>query len=148
MAESTPSEDADELDDIALAGARRGDARAFERLYKAYVGRIHGLCLRMTANRAIAEDCTQETFVNAWKGLKDFESRSSLGTWLHRIAVNTVLGRGRKGELDISPELDESAPLPDSQVVVNDELAVEDLEKILGRLPGGARSVVVSKAAH
>jgi RNA polymerase sigma-70 factor, ECF subfamily len=143
MAQMTLTEDVEDIDEIALAGARRGDSRAFERLYRAYAGRIYGLCLRMTANHAIAEDCTQETFINAWKGLKDFESRSALGTWLHRIAVNTVLGRARRGEFEMKQELDESAPVPDCLVVLHDELAVQDLEKLLGKLPGGARSVVV-----
>jgi len=143
MAQSIPSEDVDEIDEIALAGARRGDVRAFERLYKAYVGRVYGLCLRMTANRALAEDCTQETFISAWKGLKDFESRSAFGTWLHRIAVNSVLGRARRGDLVLNPELDEDAAPAPSQVVQQDELGMEDLEKVLDRLPGGARSVAV-----
>jgi RNA polymerase sigma-70 factor, ECF subfamily len=143
MAQLLPTEDVDDIDEIALAGARRGDSRAFERLYRAYVGRVYGLCLRMTANRAMAEDCTQETFINAWKGLKDFESRSALGTWLHRIAVNSVLGRARRGELEMKQDLEDTADVPDALVAPNDELAVEDLEKLLGKLPGGARSVVV-----
>ena len=133
----------EDFDEIALARARRGETAAFERLYKAHVGRIYGLCLRMTGNRALAEDCTQEAFINAWKGLKEFESRCAFGTWLHRIAVNAVLGRARRGELDLEPELDDFKPTPASQIVPNDELALEDLEKILGRLPGGARNVVV-----
>lgn len=136
-------DDIDDIDEIALARARRGDTVAFERLYKAYVGRIYGLCLRMTGNRALAEDCTQEAFINAWKGLKEFQSRSAFGTWLHRIAVNAVLGRARRGELELEPELDDSKPTPASQIVPSDDLALDDLEKILLRLPGGARSVVV-----
>jgi len=140
MAQMTPNDVADGTDEIALAGARRGERGAFERLYKAHVGRIYGLCLRMTGNRALAEDCTQETFINAWKALKSFESRAAFGTWLHRIAVNAVLGRGRRGELDLIPDATESAT---ASLVPNDELAIEDLEKMLGRLPGGARSVVV-----
>ena len=71
--------------------ARAGDVRAFERLYREHVGRVYGLCLRMTRDAATAEDCTQETFINAWKALPRFEVRSSLATWLHRIAVNAAL---------------------------------------------------------
>jgi RNA polymerase sigma-70 factor (ECF subfamily) len=140
MAQSNPNEAVDNTDEIALAGARRGDTAAFERLYKAHVGRIYGLCLRMTGNRAMADDCTQETFISAWKGLQSFENRSAFGTWLHRIAVNSVLGRGRRGDLDSVPELDETRS---AQVVPNDQMEIEDLEKMLEKLPGGARSVVV-----
>src|ERR1700749_305108 len=76
--------------------ARSGDTRAFERLYREHVGRVYGLCLRMTRDPAIAEDCTQETFINAWKALARFETRSSLATWLHRIAVNSALAKRRR----------------------------------------------------
>src|SRR5437868_7371362 len=73
-----------------------GDTRAFERLYREHAGRVYGLCLRMTRNSATAEDCTQEAFINAWRALDRFEDRSSMATWLHRIAVNVVLGKRRK----------------------------------------------------
>ena len=73
-----------------------GDTRAFERLYREHSGRVYGLCLRMTRDEHLAEDCTQDTFINAWKALPHFETRSSLSTWLHRIAVNVSLGKRRK----------------------------------------------------
>lgn len=76
--------------------ARNGDRRAFERLYRAEVGKVYGLCLRMCGNVAEAEDCTQEAFIAAWRKLAKFRGESAFGTWLHRIAVNTVLGRARK----------------------------------------------------
>ena len=140
MAQTSSTEVAEGTHEIALAGAQKGDPAAFERLYKTYVGRVHALCLRMTGNRAMAEDCTQEAFISAWKGLKSFQNRSSFGTWLHRIAVNCVLGRARRGEFEFSPAVGDALP---AQVVPNDELQVEDLETMLGKLPGGARSVVV-----
>jgi len=73
-----------------------GDTRAFERLYREHAGRVYGLCLRMTRDAHLAEDCTQETFINAWRALAGFETRSSLSTWLHRIAVNVSLAKRRK----------------------------------------------------
>src|ERR1700755_1539745 len=76
-----------------------GDVRAFERLYREHVGRVYGLCLRMTRDPAAAEDCTTETFISAWKALPRFETRSSLATWLHRIAVNATLARRRKAKI-------------------------------------------------
>jgi len=76
--------------------ARGGDVRAFERLYRDHIGNVYGLCLRMTRDRAAAEDCAQEAFFNAWRALERFETRSSFATWLHRIAVNVVLNRRRK----------------------------------------------------
>src|SRR5579864_7101264 len=76
--------------------ARSGDRRAFERLYREHAGRVYGLCLRMTRDAQLAEDCTQDTFINAWRALSRFETRSSLSTWLHRIAVNVSLAKRRK----------------------------------------------------
>src|ERR1700720_2590852 len=73
-----------------------GDTRAFERLYREHAGRVYGLCLRMTRDVHLAEDCTQETFINAWRALPRFQTRSSLSTWLHRIAVNVSLAKRRK----------------------------------------------------
>ena len=76
-----------------VAEAKAGSEVAFEKLYRMHVGRVHGLCLRMTANRERAEDCTQEAFIQAWRALPRFEGRSGFGTWLHRIAVNAVLAQ-------------------------------------------------------
>src|SRR5256886_14802156 len=73
-----------------------GDTRAFERLYREHAGRVYGLCLRMTRDAHLAEDCTQETFINAWRALAGFETRSSLATWPHRIAGNVSLAKRRK----------------------------------------------------
>src|SRR5882757_10628064 len=81
------------LDTITAAAA--GDMAAFERLYRQYSPRVYGLCLRLTGQREAAEDCTQESFVAAWRALGDFQQRSRFSTWLHRIAVNTVLARRR-----------------------------------------------------
>src|ERR1700727_2552550 len=81
------------LDTIAAAAA--GDMAAFERLYRQFSPRVYGLCLRLTGQREAAEDCTQESFVAAWRSLGRFEKRSLFSTWLQRIAIRTVLARRR-----------------------------------------------------
>src|SRR6202790_3828075 len=78
-----------------IAAAAGGDLAAFEHLYRQFSPRIYGLCLRLTGQREAAEDCTQESFVAAWRALAGFEQRSRFSTWLHRIAVHTVLARRR-----------------------------------------------------
>jgi RNA polymerase sigma-70 factor (ECF subfamily) len=130
-------------DSLSMARAKRGDVRAFESLYKDHVGRVYGLCLRMTRDVQVAEDCTQEAFINAWRSLGSFQQRSSMGTWLHRIAVNVVLGRMRRAEPEetLADEMAEAAS--DEQPLPAAELEVNDLERILGRLPLGARNVAV-----
>ena len=79
-----------------VTSAADGSSVAFEQLYRRHAARIHALCLRMTGNVATAEDCTQDAFVQAWRNLPRFETRSAFGTWLHRIAVNVVLQQARR----------------------------------------------------
>src|SRR5271170_3400107 len=78
-----------------IAAAAAGDVAAFERLYRQFSPRVYGLCLRLTGQREAAEDCTQDSFVAAWRALAGFERRSRFSTWLHRIAVHCVLARHR-----------------------------------------------------
>src|SRR5688572_32442994 len=91
----TSTEKVVDFDVALIERARKGDSKAFERLYRDNVGRVHGLCLRMTRNPDQAADCAQDTFIKAWKALPKFEARASFSTWLHRIAVNTVLEKRR-----------------------------------------------------
>lgn len=138
------------LSDAALvAAARGGDMRAFERLYRLHIGRVLGLCKRMTRRHDIAEDCAQLCFVRAWRNLDAFEGRSAFGTWLHRIAVNEVLTYGRNHGTRVEPgdanepveELAEGGGEFDAGEVV-------DVERALATLPAGARHVVVLQAVY
>lgn len=144
------------ISDAALVdAARRGDMRAFERLYRLHSGRVLGLCLRMTRQREIAEDCVQQTFIRAWRSLAAFEGRSSFGTWLHRIAVNEVLthqrNRGTRSEGVSLPAQDEDEGTFDSiadTTVATDGGDVMDMEHALAGLPAGSRNVVVLQAVY
>jgi RNA polymerase sigma-70 factor (ECF subfamily) len=73
-----------------------GDEKAFAWLYRRYFPRLYRLCVRMTRDEALAEDCVQEAFFNAWRALSRFQSRSTFGTWLHRIAFNVALHKQRE----------------------------------------------------
>jgi RNA polymerase sigma-70 factor (ECF subfamily) len=89
-------------DSELVARAQHGDADAFATLFHTHKPRVYSLCLRMTNNAAEAEDVTQEAFLQVFRKLSTFRGDSALSTWLHRIAVNTVLMRFRKKSL---PEL-------------------------------------------
>lgn len=84
------------IDSELIARAQRGDADAFATLFHTHKPRVYSLCLRMTNNAAEAEDITQEAFLQVFRKLSTFRGDSALSTWLHRIAVNTVLMRFRK----------------------------------------------------
>lgn len=143
MADAQPQTAPGEADWIA--SARAGDQAAFERLYRAHVGRVYGLCLRMTAHPQTAEDLTQDTFVNAWRSLATFEGRSGFGTWLHRIAVNAALASSRsprgRGEVSLRDEQGEDREFMAEGAT--DPSTPIDLERAIATLPEGARQVLV-----
>jgi len=124
-----------------ITAAVDGDLAAFEALYRQFAPRIFGLCLRLTGQREAAEDCTQESFVAAWRSLARFEKRSRFSTWLQRIAIRTVLSR-RRG-LRFLHEVGEPAAglhdVPDP----GSGAPPLDLERAISALPEGARHVLV-----
>lgn len=127
--------------------AQRADTRAFEALYRLHIGKVYGLCLRMTGNPAEAEDCTQDAFIQAWDKLDRFRGDSSFGTWLHRVAVNVVLGRMRKSkrEHDRIQAVNDVHPVRES---IGDTGEVRDIEAAMNKLPSGARHVFVLHAVY
>ncbi|NUR60064.1 MAG: sigma-70 family RNA polymerase sigma factor [Catenulispora sp.] len=74
-----------------LYRARSGDRDAFAELVEPFRGELHLLCYRMLGSLQDAEDTLQEVLLAAWLGLEGFEGRSSVRTWLHRIATNRCL---------------------------------------------------------
>jgi RNA polymerase sigma-70 factor (TIGR02960 family) len=74
-----------------LADARRGDEAAFELLVERHSGELYAHCYRMLGSAQDAEDAVQESLLGAWRGLASFEGRSSLRTWLFRVATNACL---------------------------------------------------------
>ena len=130
-----------------IEAARAADPVAFEKLYRANVDRVYGLCLRMTGNVSEAEDCTQEAFIQAWNKIDKFRGESAFGTWMHRVAVNVVLGRMRKSkrEQDRIRAVSDVAP---PRETVADDGELRDLEQAINELPSGARNVFVLHAVY
>ncbi|MGH2589200.1 MAG: RNA polymerase subunit sigma-70, partial [Actinomycetota bacterium] len=156
-----------------LEAARGGDEDAFRRLVEAYRSELHAHCYRMLGSVHDAEDALQDALLRAWRGLSKFEGRSSLRSWLYRIATNTcldVIGRRPKRVLpvDYGPPSDphdgpgeplvESAwvePYPDERLAVEDgyaapEARYEQRESVelafiaaLQHLPATQRAVLI-----
>ncbi len=130
----------DSVRDAQLAA--RGDAEAFERLYRSTVGRIHALARRM-AGPEQADDLTQEVYLRAWKKMSTFRGDAAFATWLHRLAVNQIItGRAahrRKQDRHVSGEglldrMSGRAARPGIRM---------DLEAAVRTLPERARDVFV-----
>jgi RNA polymerase sigma-70 factor (ECF subfamily) len=138
-----PARQRSDSDAVEVALATSGDTRAFERLYRSHVGRIHALTRRMLSPDE-ADDATQDVFIRAWQKLESFRGESAFGTWLHKIAVNVCLGR--RAQLGQARERYHADDAPLETVAhphTGGALDRVDFETALERLPDGARQVFV-----
>jgi RNA polymerase sigma-70 factor, ECF subfamily len=129
-----------EAADVALAAA--GDQRAFERLYRLHVARIHSLARRMAGSETDADELTQDIFVRVWERLGSYRGEAAFGTWLHRLAVNAILN-WRRTEVGERKRIDESVDADLTEGRKSREPERLDLEGAIERLPPGARQVFV-----
>ncbi|HET7552767.1 MAG TPA: RNA polymerase sigma factor [Gemmatimonadaceae bacterium] len=125
--------------------AQQGDVGAFESLYRTHAPAIHALARRMVGDEREAREVVQDIFVRAWERLASFRGESTLGTWLHRLAVNVVLERLRSARRDAGRFTDDdvtTAPIsgPTSDARLDARM---DIDAALARLPAGARTVFV-----
>jgi RNA polymerase sigma-70 factor (ECF subfamily) len=80
-----------EAEGFSLKALQAGDPQEFSRLVDAYSSKIYHLALKMLNQQEDAEDVLQETFLKAYRGLKSFDGRAKLSTWLFRIGTNEAL---------------------------------------------------------
>lgn len=132
-----------------LALIRERDQAAFRQLYEQYCGRIFALCLRLTGNTAMAEEATQEVFLQVWRKIDKFSGNSSLYTWLHSVASNTTISylRKQKNWLNrvISKDQDENSHYEETWVPGPD---LSTLDRMIMKLPERARLVFVLHAVE
>ncbi len=130
--------------DCGLADrAAEGDREAFEEIYRRYVNRVYGLCLRLTTDVTEAETLTQDTFVKAWLAISGYAGHGNLGGWLGRVAVNLWRDRFRASARQsrlVEEMTVAQRPNPDGVI---DLLTGMDLERCIARLPEGGRLVFV-----
>ncbi|MHC4066035.1 MAG: RNA polymerase sigma factor [Planctomycetota bacterium] len=125
-----------------VQGCRNGERHAQRTLYDDTADRIYRLVLRMTRNPDDAFDVTQETFVRAFTRMEQFDGRSSLATWLYRIAVNETLQflRRRKGRRRGLNLLSTAEEAPSKQETSDRHL---DLESALEQLGEADQAVLL-----
>jgi len=124
-----------------LAGCRAGDRQAQHALYAATSPRIYRLLLRMSGNPEDAGDLTQQTYLQAFTKITQFDGRSALATWIYRIAVTEGLQWLRRARLK------RSAVSLVSDTAARNELPASDLrldmDAALGRLDPEDRTVLL-----
>jgi RNA polymerase sigma-70 factor, ECF subfamily len=141
---SIPVKDRSDLD-LAKTAAN-GDMSSFEELYKRHHRRVYSVCLRMLQDTAVAEDLTQEVFIQLYRKIGSFRGDSAFTSWLHRMTVNQVLMHFRKRAVKFEKTAEEgeeskSAPAEDpKRIDFLDRLA---LQNAIEQLPEGYKNVFV-----
>ncbi len=144
MEPSTDPQQGRETVEALVERAQRGDARAFEQVYRRTGDRVYAVCLRMCADAEEAAELVQDVYVRAWQRLTSFRGDSLFTTWLHRLTVNLVLqdrrSKGRRRARERSEaDLEQYAR---AAVVAMPGTRV-DLERAIAALPTKAREVLV-----
>ena len=139
--------------DANLQLAMKGDAQAFQQIYELNKRRIFNLCFRMIHNHTLAEDLTQDVFLQLFRRIHTFRGEAAFSTWLHRMAINVVLMNIRSDRSALFSSLDAMTDEDGTDHVPN-EFGAQDLRLFhatdriqlvqgLEKLPAGYRIVFV-----
>ncbi|HET6340900.1 MAG TPA: sigma-70 family RNA polymerase sigma factor [Gemmatimonadota bacterium] len=133
------------MDDRELVlRAQHGDGEAYGRLVELHQPRIYATLAKITLDRDLALDLTQEAFIRAWEELDGFERRSAFSTWLYRIAVRLAYDALRResqsGKSGSTDDLSDPSPTPDEHAAAEDDAEV--LRRRIRQLPEMQRAVV------
>lgn len=128
-----------------MARCRAGDASGFKKLYELYARAMYNTSVRILNNATEAEDILQESFLDAFKNIQQFENRSSFGAWIKQIVVNKSINHLKKKRIDFveiedpekySPHQDETIDEDDIQ------WQVERVVEAMHQLPAGYRTIL------
>jgi RNA polymerase sigma-70 factor, ECF subfamily len=122
--------------------AAKGDARAFEELYRTHLSRVHSLVRRMTGGRD-TDELTQDVFVRVWQKLGSYRGDAAFTTWLHRLAVNVVIERFRSDTTRRKRLYDGDAIFDTLAAPARPRDVSLDFDAALEKLPDGAREIFV-----
>jgi len=130
-----------------MAAARRGEVEAFGALVGRFQDRLFTVTLRLTRNRATAEDVTQQAFLRAWERRQSYDGRWRVSTWLYRIVTNLCVDEHRRRRAHPAA-LDPGTPPGVGRArqphEALEEREVRDrLNGALARLPAAQRAVLV-----
>jgi RNA polymerase sigma-70 factor, ECF subfamily len=128
-----------------LARVAEGDHQAFTAIMEAHQDRVFAVCVRILADRELALDATQDTFLTAFRKAHQFQGNSAVGTWLYRIAVNTCYDILRRAKRRPTDPLPEHLDFVDASAEQEVEAAAHrhEIQNALAKLPPEFRAAVV-----
>jgi RNA polymerase sigma-70 factor (ECF subfamily) len=147
-------------DEELVRRIREGDSAQFESLAKRYASKIYGLAMRMTRNPSDAEDAVQEAFLLVYTKLESFRGESAFGTWLYKVALNSIYMKLRQRKHaaednieDYLPKFDERGMMqgrvrkfgddPESDAIRQQSTTA--VREAIDRLPAEYRIVLVAR---
>jgi RNA polymerase sigma-70 factor (ECF subfamily) len=134
-----------------VAACQSGRPGAFDLLVERHQRAVYQLCYRFVGNHEDASDLTQDVFLRAYRGLRNFRGQSSLGTWLYRIGVNVCLNR-------VSVKAPHTEPIDDRQHVDERRERADDgllrteraarVRAAIAQLPRKQRAALILRMYH
>ncbi len=140
--------------DALVEAAREGDSTAFEELVRRTYVDTYTLALRLTSNEEDARDVVQETYLRAYRGLKNYRGDAQFTTWLYRITANcastflTTRGRHRHDDLAASGDVADANADADVELLAHASDLRSRLDEALEQLPPRLRAVVVLRDVY
>ena len=136
----------DDTDESLVAHYVAGEGRAFDEIVTRYERRVYAVAFRMCNDADAAKDVTQDVFVSALKTLRKFRGDAQLGTWFHRVAVNSSLDHLRRSKRrresgEVDPGVASTDPGPEELAAGASRAA--EVRRALTKLSDEHRAVLV-----
>lgn len=131
-----------------VAACLAGRAGAFDLIVSRHRRPVYQICYRFMGNHEDASDLSQDVFLRAYRGLANFKGNSALGTWLHRIAVNTCLNRvalktPKVEPIDEAQHVDLTSETPTERLLRGER--AERVRAAVAQLPEKQRAALVMR---
>jgi RNA polymerase sigma-70 factor (ECF subfamily) len=124
-----------------IEGCLLGNPVMQKKLYDKYAPKMYGICLRYAANTEDAKDILQDGFVKVFINLSKFKAAGSFEGWMRRIFVNTAIEHYRRKNQLYAISENQEENIPNKDISALDELAAEDIIRLISELPNGYRTV-------
>lgn len=124
-----------------IEGCLLGNPVVQKKLYDKYAPKMYGICLRYASNSEDARDILQDGFVKVFTNLSKFKAAGSFEGWMRRIFVNTAIEQYRKKNQLYAITEHQEEQIPDHEISALEELAADDIIRLISELPNGYRTV-------